>query len=143
MITALLNMNTYMKLKAHHVFCKQKISKTACLLTTLVFMLNTVTGSSSSASSSSSSSSRHSNGLSKDKEHSDMYPYCGGIKYYPKKAIKWPNIKDASSRIANSKKSAMRYPWVMLVQRKTKHDIDKDGNDVLELTCSGTVLTER
>ena len=66
-----------------------------------------------------------------DKEHLDIYPFCGKLFGY-----EW---HDASSRIVNSKESEIQYPWVVFQQHSF---LTTDAHQVLKV-CSGTVIGER
>ena len=66
-----------------------------------------------------------------DKEHLDIYPFCGKLFGYEK--------HDASSRIVNSKESEIQYPWVVYLQHSF---LTTDAHQVLKV-CSGTVIGER
>ena len=66
-----------------------------------------------------------------DKEHLDIYPFCGKLFGYER--------HDASSRIVNSKESEIQYPWVVYLQHSF---LTTDAHQVLKV-CSGTVIGER
>ena len=86
-----------------------------------------------------------------DREHLSMYPYCGKLFGY-----EW---HDATSRIVNSIKSEIQYPWVVLVERfymmvESTEDTDSEEYDNSdengnteeygeEQFCSGTVIGEK
>ena len=86
-----------------------------------------------------------------DHEHLSMYPYCGKLFGY-----EW---NDATSRIVNSIKSEIQYPWVVLVERfymmvESTEDTDSEESDNSdengnteeygeEQFCSGTVIGEK
>ena len=70
-----------------------------------------------------------------DQEHQSMYPYCGKLFGY-----EW---HDATSRVVNSKKSEIQYPWVVFVVTESVVVFDKNGNtqeSVEDNICSGTVI---
>ena len=128
-------MNIHLRSKLHSVAFTLKNLKTASFLLAFVYLLATVTALIVSSSSTKTTSPI------RDKEHLKMYPYCGQIPTPSIAPIKWPSIKDANGRVANSKKSAKEYRWIVIVWRMTRHPTIT--NEFKEFSCSGTVLTDR
>ena len=65
-----------------------------------------------------------------DKEHLDMYPFCGKLFGY-----EW---HDATSRVVNSKESEIQYPWVVYLKHSILvKDIISDETRLITKKCSG------
>ena len=71
-----------------------------------------------------------------DKEHLELYPFCGKLFGY-----EW---HDATSRVVNSKESEIQYPWVVYLRHSILvKDISSDNTRKIKKMCSGTVIGER
>ena len=71
-----------------------------------------------------------------DKEHLELYPFCGKLFGY-----EW---HDATSRVVNSEESEQNYPWVVYLKHSfLAKDISSDNTRKLSKKCSGTVIGER
>ena len=71
-----------------------------------------------------------------DKEHLEMYPFCGKLFGY-----EW---HDATSRVVNSEESEIQYPWVVYLKHSILvKDVISGNTRLISKKCSGTVIGER
>ena len=71
-----------------------------------------------------------------DKEHLELYPFCGKLFGY-----EW---HDATSRVVNSEESELQYPWVVYLKHSFLAKDKSSGNKrKISKKCSGTVIGER
>ena len=70
-----------------------------------------------------------------DKEHLEMYPFCGKLFGY-----EW---HDATSRVVNSKESETQYPWVVFLKHSFLTKGDGSRIFIITKSCSGTVIGEK
>ena len=69
-----------------------------------------------------------------DKQHLEIYPFCGKLFGY-----EWQGAK---SRIVNSKESEIQYPWVVLLKKSFLTKGVKN-RIIANKYCSGTVIGEK
>ena len=109
-------MNVFVELKAKHVSSSNDLLRTSIFLSMLVCSFDAIQTPDDSWI---------------DKEHLELYPYCG--------QMKTKNTDGTAARIINSKESSESYRWVVRVGRKTlSKTMEMQSGD-----CSGTVITER
>ena len=70
-----------------------------------------------------------------DKEHLEMYPFCGKLFGY-----EW---HEATSRVVNSKESDTQYPWVVFLKHSFLTKGDGSRIFIITKSCSGTVIGEK
>ena len=68
-----------------------------------------------------------------DPNHLKAYPFCGRMPRYDDSSA-------TSSRVANSRDSDRRYPWVLYLIRK---NLRKEGNILAPRTCTASIITSR
>ena len=71
-----------------------------------------------------------------DKEHLELYPFCGKLFGY-----EW---HDATSRVVNSEESEIQYPWVVYLKHSILvKDIISGNTRKISKKCSGEQLLEK
>ena len=110
-------MNVFVELKVKHVSSSNDLLRKAILLSMFVCSFDAIQTPDDSWI---------------DKEHLELYPYCGQMKA--------KNTDDGTNaRIINSKESSESYRWVVRVRRKSLLKTRK----MRATSCTGTVITER
>ena len=68
-----------------------------------------------------------------DPNHLKAYPFCGRMPRYDDSSA-------ASSRVANSRDSDRRYPWVLYLKR---NNLRRVGNILAPSSCTASIITSR
>ena len=97
---------------------RNKMNLSACLISVLIYFVHPISAD-----------------VELDREHLDIYPFCGKLFGY-----EW---HDATSRVVNSKESDTQYPWVVFLKHSFLTKGDGSRIFIITKSCSGTVIGEK